>query len=124
MSVVLEQKPEKGASIRVLAGSGIVKIPLERIVYAETKHIYLSDGGIERARMTSTGLYELLEHRPKFVRLGASFIINLDCVVRVSARDIRLTDGSSVPVLRGSYAVLKQKYFDYYAAGGTAKCSG
>lgn len=122
IDTVLEQRLKQEASIRLNTGGGVVEIPLNKIVYAETKrndqHIFLASGEVEKVRMTGGELFELLGGRPEFVRMGASFILNLQYVNTVTSSLITLAQRYKVPVPRGSYAALKQKYLDYYIKPG------
>jgi len=122
IDAVLEQRLKQEAAIKVLSGGEVVEIRLRELVYAETKqnyqHIFFASGEVEKVRMTGGELFELLGGRPEFVRLGASFILNLQYVNTVTASLVTLAQRYKVPVPRGSYAALKQKYLDYYIKPG------
>lgn len=122
LALVLEHRKELKTAIHIAVGNERVKIELNELVYAEAQQHYqclhLKNGSVERTRMSSTELYELLADHPEFVRLGASFILNLKYVTRVSASDAWLHDGRRVPVPRRCGAEVKQKYTEFFMAGG------
>lgn len=121
IKIALEYRKKRGEALTILSGNGVVKIPFDHIIYAEAQRnyqkIYLSTGESETTRISNTKLYELVQTRGEFVRLGVSFILNLKFVSRISAKDIVLTDGKTLHVPRGSYAGLKEKYLAYYSGG-------
>jgi len=122
IDAALEQRLEQEASIKVITDHGGIEIRLRDLVYAEAQrnyqHLFLASGSMEKVRMTGSELYSLLEGRPEFVRLGASFIINLRYVNTVTAHEVALAGRYSVPVPRGSYTELKQKYLNFFLSGG------
>lgn len=110
-----------GGVIHVSANNQIVKIFLNELVYTETQRHYqaffLSNGTMERARMTRAELCDLLGPQKRFARVGASFLVNLDFVVRVAADGIELTGGRMLHIPRRALPDVKRQYFDYYCDG-------
>lgn len=119
MDVLLRQGKDE-PFLTVSNGSQIVKVFLRDLVCSETQRHYLeltlSNGTGEKTRMNSAELYEQLKDRREFIRVGASFIVNLNYVVRISAEALELTTGRRIHVPRRAFAELKQKYFDYYCS--------
>lgn len=64
--------------------------------------------------MTMKELYELLSPYLEFVRIGAAFIVNLEYIDSLNARDIYLTGGKKIYLPRGAYKGLREQYFNYY----------
>jgi len=122
IDAALEQRLEQEASFKVISDHGGVEIRLHDLVYAEAQrnyqYLFLADGSVEKVRITGSELYGLLNGRPEFVRLGASFILNLRYVNTVTAHEVTLAGRYRVPVPRGSYAELKQKYLNFFLSGG------
>ncbi len=122
VKIALADKLRHEESIKISADNELVTINLDSFVYSEAQrnyqYIYLADGSLQRTRMSCKRLYEMLQSRYEFVKLGASFIINLDYVTRISSKTARLKDGKEIPVPRGSFALLKQQYVDFYMKGG------
>ena len=108
----------EGGFINVSCNNQIVKIFLNDLVYTETQRHYqalvLSNGTVERARLTRAELCEMLGGQKRFVRIGASFLVNLDYVVRVASDEVELKGYHVIHVPRRVLADLKQQYFDYY----------
>jgi len=122
IDAALEQRLEQEASFKVIADHGGITIRLRDLVYAESQrnyqHLFLADGSVEKVRITGGELYSQLGGRPEFVRLGASFIVNLRHVNTVTAHEVNLAGRYLVPVPRGSYAELKKKYLNFFLSGG------
>ena len=120
MNQVMRGMNQAEEVISLTASSGIANLKLADLVCSETQRHYqvitLADGRQERVRISCSALFEQLSHRPEFVKLGASFIVNLQYVLRLTATNVELTTGSQFPVPRGAYSELKKKYFDYFAS--------
>lgn len=104
--------------ISASTGTQVIKIFLRDFVYAETQRHYqavcFSNGSIERFRINGTTLLEMLGGQQRFVRVGASYIVNLDYVIRITADSLELIGGHIIHIPRRALAELKKKYFDYY----------
>jgi len=115
---IIRAKKEQQACIHLTNGRDVVRIGLDDFMYSEAQkhyqHIYLTNGTIEKARMTCLELSGRLEGHPEFVRCGASYIINLKFIARITATDVYLLDGRRVPIPRRSSVALKRKYGDYF----------
>ena len=96
----------------------LAKVQVNDIVYCEAQGkkqcVHLVNSGEILLRMTMTELYELLSEYPEFVRIGAAFIVNMDCIDSMSAQDIYLNTGKKIYLPRGAYRTLKELYFRYY----------
>lgn len=77
--------------------------------------MYLPEGGGSiHVRMTMARLCEMVASRKEFTRLGASYIVNLEHIERLSAQMLQLDNGEMLYLPRGSYKNLREKYFDFY----------
>lgn len=96
----------------------LARVHVNDIVYCEAQgkkqRLYLANSGEILLRMTMTELYEQLSDYPEFVRIGAAFIVNMDCIDSMSAQDIYLNTGKKIYLPRGAYRTLKEMYFRYY----------
>ncbi|MEA4923172.1 MAG: LytTR family DNA-binding domain-containing protein [Eubacteriaceae bacterium] len=52
----------------------------------------------------------------RFVRTHKSFVVNLDFVHKMSARDFTMLGGQMIPISRKNYPDIKQKYLDHVSA--------
>lgn len=115
----------EGGFISVNCNNQIVKIFLNELVYTETQRhyqaLFLASGAMERTRLTRAELCELLGPQKRFARVGASFLVNLDYVVRVAADGIELMGDQVIHIPRRALAELKRQYFDYYCDGEAAE---
>ena len=124
MKMALIDKAHREEAISIEYGHKVIKIPFENIVYVEAQrnyqYLFLTNGEPRKTRMTCSELFDYMRDRPEFVRAGASYIINLEYVVKINSKDIELTDGKKIPMPRGNYTVLKDKYINYFKPGGKA----
>ena len=81
----------------------MVRVPIYQIRYAEVFGNYVTVHALSdyTVKMTLGRLEEQLDDR--FYRVGRSVLINLTQISRVSRTEIRLSDGTAVPLPRGSY---------------------
>ena len=117
-----DRQPDAEPSIVLAAGGQLVRISLSSFVCSETRqhyqHIATTGGMLDRVRMSCGELFAKLGGRPEFVRVGASFIVNLQHVVRLDSKELVLSGGLRVPVPRGARQQIKERYFAYYLDGG------
>lgn len=94
------------------------KVEVDDIVYCEaqrkTQWLYLADGRECLQRMTMTELYRQLSPYREFVKIGASFIVNLEYIDSLNAEFICLMGGRKIYLPRGAYRRLRDQYFQYY----------
>lgn len=118
MKIALTEKFYRDEAISIQCGTEIVKILFEDILYVEAQRnyqiLYLKNGRSQRTRMTSSELFQHLRGRNEFVRGGASYILNLDYVIKITSNEIEIINGKMLPVPRGAYSRLKEQYLDYY----------
>lgn len=84
-------------------GGELVRVPIYRIRYAEVSGNYVTIHAQTDVTVKMT-LGEL-EHRldERFYRAGRSVIVNLTQISRVTKSEIRLSDGTAIPLPRGAY---------------------
>jgi len=118
MKIALSEKVYRSEAISIQCGTEIVKILFEDILYVEAQRnyqlLYLKNGKYHKTRMTSSELFQHLRGRNEFVRVGASYILNLNYVIKITSNEIEIINGKMLPVPRGAYSRLKEQYLDYY----------
>ena len=119
----LEETEENRKKYILLKIEGrIVKVAAKDIVYCEaqgkTQRMYLTDGSEQLLRMTLTELYEMLSGYREFVRVGVSYIINLEHINSLNAQETTLDNGRGIYLPRGTYRCLREQYFEYYCQNG------
>ena len=117
MDSLLKEKLGK-QFLSLSAGSTLIKVYLQDFVYAETlrnyQEICFSNGTKERFKINGTVLFEMLAEQKRFVRVGASYIVNLDYVLRITIDAVELNGGYTIHIPRRALPGLKRQYFDYY----------
>lgn len=111
-----EEEPEKYLLLRT---EGMLKkVLVNDIVYCEAqgKHqcICLTDGTEVRQNLTMAKLYEMCSVCPAMVKVGVSYIVHLEHIVSLSAREVQMDNGRKIYPPRGTYRCLREQYFDYY----------
>ena len=86
----------------------VVRLPLYQIRWAEVRQNYLTIHAKAEytVKMTLSELESRLDDR--FFRAGRSFIINLAEVRSVTRQEVRLSDGTAIPLPRGQYEPLNR----------------
>lgn len=94
------------------------RVALNDIAYCEAQGkrqcIYLADGAEILQNLTMARIYEMCSACRKFVKVGVSYIINLDHVDSLNAQEALLDNGCRIYLPRGTYRSLREQYFDYY----------
>ena len=73
----------------------------------------LSDGSMLETSATLSELMEELENFSVFVRPHRAYIVNMDFIRRLTARELLLTDGKRIPISQSRYGEIKNSYFTY-----------
>lgn len=96
----------------------ISRVALKDIVYCEaqgkTQCLYLADGTQCLLRLTMTETYEMIAKYQEFVRVGVAYIVNLEHVESLNARELQMDNGKKIYLPRGSYRPLRERYFEFY----------
>lgn len=84
-------------------GGEMVRVPIYQIRYADVQGNYVTVHGAAdiTVKMTLGKLEKQLDER--FYRVGRSAIVNLTQISRVTKTEIRLSDGTALPLPRGAY---------------------
>ena len=98
------EKLAKNEKVLNLEISGeMVRVPIYQIRYADVYGNYVTIHALTdvTVKMTLGELEKSLDER--FYRVGRSAIINLTQISRVTKTEIKLNDGTAVPLPRGAY---------------------
>lgn len=104
---VLERAIEKISKNDVVlnmeTANGMVRVPIYQIHYVEVFGNYVTIHANDEVvvKMTLNEIEKLLDER--FYRVGRSVIVNLNEVSRVTKKEIKLLDGTSIHLPRGAY---------------------
>lgn len=112
----LEEEREKYILLRVKGT--ITRIPLNDIIYCEAKgksqYIYMKDGTWVRQNLTMARIYEMCSVCQALVKVGVSYIVSLEHIVSMNARELLMDNGQKIYLPRGTFRLLREQYLDYY----------
>ncbi|MBR5329497.1 MAG: response regulator transcription factor [Firmicutes bacterium] len=107
-----EQKPKEGLTLKV--GTTLTRIRFSDLVYVEVigKHLYfnLSDGTVRKVYGTMKEYAPQLIHRPEFIQIHRSYIVNVFQTAELTSSEVRTFSGKSLPVSRLHYPEIQKKY--------------
>lgn len=97
------------------------RVAMSDMVYYEAhgkmQYLHLADGTQILLRMTMAEIFGMLSQYQEFVRVGISYIVNLEHIESLSGQDICFQSGKKIYLPRGAYKALKEQYFQYYCEG-------
>lgn len=97
-------KVQKNETVLNLESGGeMVRVPIHQLRYADVMGNYVTLHAKEEyiVKMTLGELEKQLDER--FYRAGRSVIVNLTAIARVTKTEIKLSDGTAIPLPRGAY---------------------
>ena len=97
-------KVQKNETVLHLESGGeMVRVPIHQLRYADVMGNYVTLHAKEEytVKMTLGELEKQLDER--FYRAGRSVIVNLTNITRVTKTEIKLNDGTAIPLPRGAY---------------------
>lgn len=113
-----EVETERRKCILLKQAEKIIRVPLNDVVYCEAQRkqqcIYLADGTELIQNLTLEKIYNMCSASQEFVRVGSSFIVNLEHIDSLTAQEVNLDNGKKIYLPRGAYRCLREQYFDYY----------
>ncbi len=115
----LEETEQEHRKCILLKREGrIIKVPLNDVIYCEAQGkcqcIYMTDGTELIQNLTLAKIYDMCSVCEEFVKIGASYIINLEHIDSLNAQELQLDNGEKIYLPRGTYRSLREQYFDYY----------
>ncbi|MCM1181046.1 MAG: LytTR family DNA-binding domain-containing protein [Clostridium sp.] len=116
-----ETERERRKCILLRNDGRIVKVSLSDMVYCEAQGkrqcICMEDGTELFQNLTMTKIWDMCAVSRQFVRVGASYIINLEHIDSMNAEEVQLDNGKRIYLPRGTYRCLREQYFEYYCSG-------
>ena len=91
------------------------KIPLHKIIYIEAQQNYVvihTADGERRVRAALSAVEKQLDDG--FFRTGKSFIVGMRYVASISKTEIKLDDGTQIPLGRGLYDNAQRAFIKFY----------
>ena len=93
----------------ILESTGeLVRLPFYEIRYLDVHQNYVTvHAKVDHTVKRTLGDFEK-ELDSRFCRVGRSLIVNLNCIQRVTKTEVRLSDGTVLPLPRGAYEPLNR----------------
>lgn len=116
LSSVLDRAAEKLAKnekvLNFRVGGEMIRIPIYQIRYADVfgNYVTVHASGELTVKMTLGELERELDER--FFRVSRSVVVNLTLISRVTRSEIRLSDGTAIPLPRGAYENVNRAIID------------
>lgn len=109
--------PENNPSLMLKSKDGLYRVPVGELVCVESFNhnqvCTLADGSVLAVSATMAELMEALKEQPAFVRPHRAYIVNMDFIRKLTARELLLTNGKHIPIPQSGYGEMKNAYFDY-----------
>lgn len=116
--VLKELADRKKRYLMLQVDSQVYRIALHDIIYCEAQKkcqcMYLADGTQLLLRLTMAKIREMLADYPEFVQMGVSYVINLQHIESLCAKEIQMDNQKKLHLVRGTYQTLREKYVRYY----------
>ncbi len=105
-------------SILLQRASGVTKILFESIRYVEVMqkrlYFYLNDGSVLKTTGTIGSVEKTLLAEPRFLKPHRSYLVNMEYIETVGAKEIRMTDGQTIPLPKALLSKVKEQFLNYY----------
>ncbi len=104
----LEKRKQAERCLNLEACGEMVRIPFYEIRYLDVHQNYVTvHARADHTVRRTLGDFEK-ELDERFCRVGRSMILNLNCIQRVTKTEVRLSDGTMLPLPRGAYEPLNR----------------
>lgn len=111
------KKSEDQDLLSLVCVDGAYRVRISEIVFVETQNHYLIlslfSGEKLRVRMKLSQMFEEVQTHPEFIRVGASYVINLMFARSISENSIKMQDGMKIPIPRRSSEEVRKAYMDF-----------
>lgn len=108
---------QENPSLLLKSKVGLRKLYIRQIVTIESfnhsRVCTLVDGSMLETTDTLSSLYERLKKYPCFFLPHRAYVVNLSYVNGITATDLLMADGRSIPISRNVYPQLKEAYIRY-----------
>lgn len=108
---------ENSPSLVLKSKDGLHRVPIDELVCVESfdhnKICTLADGSDLESSATLAELMEALKDYPAFVRPHRAYIVNMDHIRKLTARELLLTNGKRIPIPQSGAGRLKSAYLAY-----------
>ena len=104
----LDKRKQQDRCLILESAGELVRLPFYEIRYLDVHQNYVTvHAKVDHTVKRTLGDFEKgLDDR--FCRVGRSLIVNLNCIQRVTKTEVRLSDGTVLPLPRGAYEPLNR----------------
>ena len=96
---------------------GMYRVRVTEIVSIESQNHYLrinlSSGRVLQMRAKLSQVFEEMQEYPGFIKVGASYIVNLAFVRRISGNTLEMLNGIKISIPRRSSEEVQKEYMDF-----------
>ena len=104
----LDKRKQQDRCLILESAGELVRLPFYEIRYLDVHQNYVTvHAKAEHTVKRTLGDFEK-ELDDRFCRVGRSLIVNLNCIQRVTKTEVRLSDGTVLPLPRGAYEPLNR----------------
>ena len=115
--VISESEIKPGDSFLIKSKTGLTRIYLSRLEYAEvigrTLIYHLNDGSVIEAVGSMNELEKELLSRPCFIKTHRSYIINMEQIDTIRQREVRMQSRAVVPMSKANSNIVKSAYITF-----------
>lgn len=111
------KKTEDQALLSLDCVNGVYRVRISEIVSIESQNHYLllklSSGETLKIRMKLSLMFEEIQKYPEFIKIGASYVVNLNFARSITGNNIEMQSGAKIPVPRRSVEEVQRAYMEY-----------
>lgn len=111
------KKTEDQDFLSLACVDGMYRVCVTEIVSIESQNHYLlislSSGETLRLRMKLSQMFEEIQKYPGFIKVGASYVVNLAFVRRISRNTLEMLNRVKIPIPRRGSEEVQKKYMDF-----------
>ena len=111
------KKTEERDFISLACVDGMYRVCVSEIMFIESQNHYLlghlSSGGILKLRKKLSQMFEKMQNYPGFIKVGASYVVNLAFVKKISGKTLEMFNGVQISITRRSSEEVKKIYMDF-----------
>lgn len=115
------KKTEAQDFLSLACVDGMYRVCVTEIVSKKPQNHYLllslSSGEVLKTRMKLSQMFEEMQKYPGFIQVGASHVVNLAFVWRISGNALEMINGAKIPIPRRGREKVKKAYMDFFQKG-------
>ncbi len=112
------KKTEEQDFLSLACVDGMYRVCVKEMVSIESQNHYLliglSSGEILKVRMKLSQMFEEMQKYSGFIKVGASYVVNLSFVRRISGNTLEMFNGLKIPIPRRGREEVQKTYMDFF----------